>query len=106
MSFWHGQTVLSQTPPQGTALSKSIGTVILYTEEATEEAVVPSLTGKTGEEAIRLLLNAGLNVGFDGIKNSSYAQGATVTNQSIPHGYKVKKGTVITLTLLYTDLAE
>ncbi len=101
-----GSTVLSQTPAPNTTLTVGLGNVILYTEEGSSESVVPSLIGKTGEEAIKLLLDASLNVGFSAIRNQSFAATATVTMQSLPPGYKVKKGTVITLTLLYTDIAE
>ncbi len=102
----NGSTVLAQTPAPATKLTVGLGNVILYTEECTLETVVPSLIGKTGEEAVKLLLDASLNVGFDGIRNHSFAKDATVTAQSLPPGYKVKKGTVVTLTLLYTDIAE
>ena len=101
-----GATVLAQTPPAKTVLTQGLGNVILYTEPVTEETAVPNLVGKTGEEAIKLLLDASLNIGFDGIRNQAIAGGATVTAQSLPPDYKVKKGTVVTVTLLYTDLAE
>lgn len=101
-----GETVLSQVPGAGTALTKESGRVILFTVEEEEECTVPSLLGKTGAEANRLLTDAGLNVRFTGAKNHAFSAGAAVSEQSLPPGTRVKRGTVVTVRLLFPGSTE
>ena len=103
--FGDGDTVLSQSPSPDTTLLCSIGSVILYTTDGTEDAfvAVPQLIGLTAESANKALLDAGLNVAYDGIKNYYIGKESVVTEQSAESGLKVRKGTVIHLRFLYTD---
>ncbi|MBQ8859029.1 MAG: PASTA domain-containing protein [Clostridia bacterium] len=99
-----GDTVRMQVPAAGAKVSKNGGKIILYTEEsATANAAVPDLLGKSGEEANRLLLDAGLNVLIEGAKKYDIGAGATVIGVSYKAGTQVPKGTVVTVTLRYMD---
>ena len=101
-----GDTVLSQVPGAGVPLLRESGRVILFTTEEQEECTVPALAGKSGAEANRLLAEAGLNIRFVGIKNHALSAGATVSEQSLPPGTRVKRGTVITVRLLFPGSTE
>ena len=85
--------VSSQEPAAGESLAKG-GSVKLYMSvKTTEEATyvdVPNVVGLTLEEAIIILQQAGLEVYVE-------QQGEEVTNQSIPAGFTVEKGTIISL---------
>ncbi len=86
-------TVVSQVPAAGESLAKG-ETVQLYmsvkTTENTAYVDVPNVVGMTLEEAIATLQALGLDVFVD-------QQGEIVTTQSIPAGFTVQKGTIITL---------
>ena len=100
-----GDTVVAQSPAPNTTLLCSLGSVILYTTDGTEDAFVsvPGLVGMTAEDANRALIAAGLNVAYDGIRNYYIGKESVVTSQSAERGLKVRKGTVIHLRFLYTD---
>ena len=100
-----GDIVLSQSPSPDTALHCSLGNVILYTTDSSEDAYVsvPNLIGMTAESANQALLAAGLNVAYDGITNFYIGKESVVTAQSAEPGLKVRKGTVVHLRFLHTD---
>jgi stage V sporulation protein D (sporulation-specific penicillin-binding protein) len=99
-----GKTVVSQTPNPLDPFLSSVGTVILYTEEASEQYVaVPNLIGLTADLANELLMKSGLNLRISGVVKSGIA---TVVSQSIPHGSVVSAGTVIELYILYLDFED
>ena len=66
---------------------------------------VPSVVGLSIKEANLLLTNIGLNIAISG-GLSEKCTTMTVTSQSLPLGAKVKKGSVITLTVLGTDFED
>ncbi len=101
-----GDTVTAQVPEQGSTISQSKGRVILYTGEEVPvaEVTVPDLIGKTAEVANKMLINAGLNIDFEG--DEGQEEGAIVVNQSIPTGTPVAKGTAVTIELRYNDTAD
>ena len=99
-----GQMIRSQMPISGTVIDKNSGRVILYTgKEETQYVTVPDFVGKTPIEANQLIINNGLNLNAEGVKNYQIGLGATVIRQSILPGTRVPRGTLITLTFLYTD---
>lgn len=100
-----GENVVSQVPAAGSTVSKESGIIILYTGEETAKATVevPDVTGKTGEAANRILVNAGLNVRIMGAKDS---ESATVISQSVEAGTMVAEGTVIEITIVHTDITD
>ncbi len=97
-----GSEVLSQCPVAGSRLAVG-GTVVLYTETEQEKTTVPSLVGKSLAEANELLRIAGLQLNIIGAPNNQINTPITVLSQDIPSGTAVPLGTVITLTVLYTD---
>ncbi len=100
----NGTSVLSQVPEAGSRLYTKEGRVLLYTDgEVVDETVVPNLIGKSAAEANEILLSCGLNIAFSGAYQESYASGATVMRQSLPPGYKVRKGEVVTLYILHMN---
>ena len=100
-----GDTVISQVPAEGSTVTKENGRIILYTGEESAKATitVPDVEGKTGEAAMRILVNAGLNVRIRGAKDS---QSATVISQSVEAGTKVARGTVIEISIVHTDITD
>ncbi|MEX1307653.1 MAG: penicillin-binding transpeptidase domain-containing protein, partial [Eubacteriales bacterium] len=86
--------VVSQIPAPGEEMAKG-GSVQLYmsakTTENAEYVDVPNVVGLTLEEATQILSDLGLEVYVE-------QQGEIVTNQSIPSGFTVQIGTIITLT--------
>ncbi len=98
-----GTQVLYQMPAAGSKVDQSSGKVILYTGDAIPEKDVKVLNvvGLTAQKAMEVLVNAGLNVCLVGPDNGS--AGAQITEQDTPMDTMVPRGTVITLTLRYTD---
>lgn len=97
----NGSTVLRQTPGSDDRVSGEHAKIILFTENVSETAVVPSLTGLGIDEAAKLALGAGLNIKIEGSLS-----GGTVVFQSLPLGAVVSRGSVITLEILSTDFED
>ena len=99
-----GDTVTAQIPEPGTRILHSGSKIILYLGDAVAEAnvEVPDLVGQTVSAACQILENRELNVSFVGAQNS----GAVVTAQSVAPGTHVPPGTVIELTIKYTDATD
>ena len=92
----NGTTVVGQTPGAAMPIPGG-GTVVLYTEEGEKTtASVPYVIGKTGNEANRLILNAGFNIKIEG--ESLEHEGCVAVAQSIEAGENAEIGTVITVT--------
>lgn len=92
----NGSVVLKQTPAPTSIISKKNSSVILYTDESKNEVTVPKLVGLSLEEAAKTAINAGLNINIVG--NSGI-----VTEQSLPIGAIVHRGSVIIIKVLSTD---
>ncbi len=98
--------VTSQMPRGGEVLNRGYGRVLLYTERetASESAVVPKLTGMKVEEAVKALLDAGLNIRTSGTStHPSLDPSATAVYQSSPPGTVLPKGSSVTVRFLYDD---
>lgn len=102
----NGETVISQTPVNGSKISRAGGQVVLYTggEEKTT-AKVPKVEGLTATEAIKLLLDSGFNVRLEGATDYDKGVGARVIKQSISEA-EAEKGSLVTLWLRYLDSNE
>lgn len=99
-----GETVLTQIPMAGSEMYKKTGRVMLYTSNDLQtHTYVPSLIGKTAEEANKMILNAGLNVRIEDGKDFIFGKKATVVQQSITEGESVPVGTVVTIKIMFTD---
>lgn len=102
----NGSTVVNQIPAADVSILKSSSKIYLYTEKRDDEYVsVPSVVGLSIKEANLLLTNLGLNIAISG-GLSEKCTTVTVTSQSLPLGAKIKKGSVITLTVLGTDFED
>lgn len=90
-----GKEVVSQMPPEGTALSEN-STVILYTEEQEDQKTIelPDLYGKTYRQAKEILTSKGLNIHPVGIEKS-INDNDIVTGQSPAAGSLVYPATAI-----------
>ena len=102
----NGERVINQIPTAGVTVTKSASTVYLYTERRDEEYVImPSVAGMNIKDANIMLTNLGLNIRIDG-GMSNKCTTLTVISQSIPLGAKIKKGEIVTLTVLGTDFED
>ena len=78
----HRHPPSSGRPPGAALPIPGGGTVVLYTEEGEKTtASVPYVIGKTGNEANRLILNAGFNIKIEG--ESLEHEGCVAVAQSI-----------------------
>ena len=81
--------------------------MILYTGgQPRETATVPSLLGKTAQEANTLLLAAGLNIRIEGALNYKLGSNARVVAVSHAAGEAVTPGSVITVTFRHMEADE
>ena len=102
----NGDTIVDQIPSADISILKSTSSVYLYTEKREEEYLsVPSVVGMTIKDANILLTNLGMNISING-SISNNCNTLTVTSQNLPLGAKVKKGSVIILTVLGTDFED
>ncbi|MDD5923228.1 MAG: penicillin-binding transpeptidase domain-containing protein [Clostridia bacterium] len=102
--YGNGDTVLSQIPSGGAEMPQE-GTVVLFTDEKSEQDVVtvPDLTGMTISEANRSAAMFNLNLSISGSASSS---NCISYSQDIEAGTQVKPGTVITVSFCETDIAD
>ncbi len=102
--FGDGDFVEKQTPCANSIVYKQSGKVILYTNNAdVTHNKVPSVIGKTPEEANKILINCGFNIKIEGALNFSCGKGAKVVSQYPVANTFYEKGEVVTITILYTD---
>lgn len=102
-----GSIVVAQTPTAGDIITSALSKVILYTDEsASEYTIVPTLVGKPLLDAIRLAINAGLNIRLIGIGATSPGATDIICEQSLPAGDSVKRGTVVTIRAIVGDYED
>ena len=89
--------VISTDPVAGTELKEG-SKVTMYVSQGKEKVKVPKLVGKSYDEAVALLTEAGLNAGNVTEEYSDKAAG-TVLSQGKDGGSKVEKGTYIDLVI-------
>lgn len=82
--------------------------VIFYTDEqiAAETVAVPNVIGKTATAANISIVNAGLNVTFEGVTDLVGSGDAIVTAQYPAAGTAVERGSVIRIELRYIKETE
>ncbi len=101
----NGSVVIAQTPGGGESFSIALSKVILYTEQTQSNYIkVPKFAGLSPAESAKVAINTGLNIKFS--SSAFMCEGAVITEQSLPEGSLVKRGTVITLRLLKTDFED
>ncbi len=98
-----GTTVLYQTPFAGDVITKPLSKVVLYTTSTEEKYTnVPNLVGLNLAEAVKLATNSGFNIRLSGNTAVAPSGDDIVTEQSLPAGEKVKKGSLITFKAIST----
>lgn len=103
----NGETIMAQTPTAGDIITVALSKVILYTtDKEIETATVPTLTGLSCADAIKTAINAGLNVKLAGAGATSPDADDTVTEQSLPPGENVKRGSVIIIRAINSDFND
>ena len=104
----NGDTVLAQSPAEGTRVEKGNAKLIVYTERSMEEKTVkvPDLSGKTAVAASQLLANSNLNIKISGTYNYMSGTAATVYEQSIEPGTQVPIGTTVTVYFRDENVAD
>ncbi len=101
-----GNVILSQIPSAGIEITKGLSVIYLYTVESEVEQInMPDLRGMSAEAANNYAVSLGLNIKIVGVTDLR-ANCLTVTEQSIPPGTVVKKGSVVTIKLLRTDFED
>ena len=101
-----GENVIKQMPMAGYKIYQKSGRVILYTTSSDEYAssvVVPSVIGKSAEEANKILSNAGLNIRINGATNFKIGEGAKVVGQFPSADTVVPYRDVVTIDILFTE---
>jgi beta-lactam-binding protein with PASTA domain/predicted Ser/Thr protein kinase len=90
-------TVLSQNPAGGTSVSAGTTVTIVV---ATESLVsIPSVTGKSADEAVNAISDAGFQPVIRPKKTQKIQEDGVVIAQSPGGGTRAKKGTTVTLTV-------
>jgi stage V sporulation protein D (sporulation-specific penicillin-binding protein) len=103
----NGEVITSQTPFGGDVLTYPISKIILYTEGALcENVTVPTLVGMDLANAVRVAVNSGLNLKILGRSDSASGGSDRVSEQSLPPGKEVKRGSVISIRLINTDFED
>ena len=100
----NGNTILRQTPNASDTLTYPLSKILLYTEEIdTNNVIVPSVTGLSLPEAIRKILDSGLNIKISGNQAAFPSATSIVIEQSIPEGTVVKRGEILTIRAIKED---
>ena len=106
----NGETVTAQSPSADARIAKG-GCVVLYTDGNTPEyRAVPDVVGQTLTDANRTLTEAGFNVRLigwtDRDDDSVAVRQAVIGEQDVAGGAEAPLGTVIALTVRYSDSIE
>ena len=103
----NGDTVINQTPSAGDNITMALSKVILYTNAEKEETTtVPNLVGMKLVDAIKAAINAGLNIRLAGMGAISPSAASPVSEQSLPPGGIVKRGSVIIIRAITNDFED
>ena len=103
----NGNRVIKQTPDSGDILTYPLSKILLYTEEMDDEkAFVPNVVGLSLSDAIRKILDAGLNIRISGNGATNPSAYDKVISQSITSGTEVKRGDVITIRAIKEDYED
>ncbi len=100
-----GNKVTAQVPSAGAVISKKDGKILIYLGDSApkKEVKIPNVQKLTAAAANQALLNAGLNIKIEGSKSHSLAGEALVVSQFPAAGEMVEKGSVVTITVRFTD---
>ncbi|WP_330331462.1 Stk1 family PASTA domain-containing Ser/Thr kinase [Streptomyces sp. NBC_00536] len=90
-------TVLSQDPKAGSSVEKG-STITLTVAKEPSKSIVPDLTGKTREQAVKALNDAKLKLGST-TEADSTAPPKTIIGQALDPGSQVETGTAVNVTI-------
>ncbi len=103
----NGHTIIKQTPSAGDILTYPLSKILLYTEDSSEEhVIVPNVVGLSLPDAIRKIIDSGLNLHVSGNGAITSSSLDKVLSQSISPGTTVKKGEVITIRAIKEDYED
>ncbi len=103
----NGEKIISQTPAAGDVITYPLSKILLYTENGENELVcVPDIIGMSLPDAIKEIINAGLNVKISGNGAISPSSKDKVLEQSIPKGSLVERGTIIIIRAIKEDYED
>ena len=100
-----GDRVTSQVPSAGAVLSGQNGKIIIYLGDSAPEAdvKVPNVSKLSAAAANKLITDAGLNIKIEGSKSHALGGEALVVSQYPAAGESVARGSVVTITVRFTD---
>lgn len=100
-----GDRVTSQVPSAGAVLSGQNGKIIIYLGDSAPEAdvKVPNVSKLSAAAANKLITDAGLNIKIEGTKSHALGGEALVVSQYPAAGESVARGSVVTITVRFTD---
>ena len=100
-----GDRVTAQVPSAGAVLSKQNGKIIIYLGDSAPEAdvKVPNVSKLSAAAANKLITDAGLNIKIEGSKSHALGGEALVVSQYPAAGESVARGSVVTITVRFTD---
>ena len=100
-----GDRVTAQVPSAGAGLSKQNGKIIIYLGDSAPEAdvKVPNVSKLSAAAANKLITDAGLNIKIEGSKSHALGGEALVVSQYPAAGESVARGSVVTITVRFTD---
>ena len=98
-----GDKIVSQIPASGREVPGH-STVLLYTDDSmpTDKVTVPNLMGMTVTQATQALSDKGLYLQAKGTDSTAWH--VVVTDQNIPEGTEVDRGT--TITVIFADTTD
>ena len=103
----NGDKIINQTPAAGDVLTYPLSKVLLYTDDTEESYVtVPDVIGLSLPDAIRKIIDSGLNIHITGNGVITSSSNDKVLYQSIKGGTKVKKGEVIVVKAIKEDYED
>jgi beta-lactam-binding protein with PASTA domain len=103
----NGDTIIKQVPSANDILTYPLSKILLYTEESTPEyTVVPNVVGLSLPDAIKKIIDAGLNLHIAGNGAITSSASDKILYQSINSGTTVKRGEVITIRIIKEDYED
>ncbi len=102
----NGDTVLDQFPKYGTKIPED-GVVVLYTQadvtsDNNAEVTVPNVEGMSAQNALKTMVNSGLNISFDGAYRDDVA-GSVAVRSTPSAGESVKPGSTVSVEFRHQD---
>ncbi len=102
-----GDRIVKQIPSAGDVLTYPLSKILLYTDdEKVENVTVPNVVGMNLPDAIRKLLDAGLNIKISGNGAIAPSMYDRILTQSIPEGTVVTRGEIITIRAIKEDYED